>query len=541
MAEQILAVDMGTDSVKVVLGSVSEQGITPLFAGIQRNEKLMDEPSNSQLHKDWQKQALSKLVQQAGVSYSRICCGADLKSSIRFLDLPFDDKKKIAQILPFELEHSLASKLEEQVFDYFPIDYYEKNLQKHTRLLIALIEKKTLRETLIPFQELGRDPDKVIPTALGHAMLWSFQQRNDLSNEDKSFIVDIGHQGTHISLVSAKGKIPVGYRFMYWGGHYLDKKISMATNVNLADARALKHKFIFDEANGAHLEAVQLNCSQVIHQEIEMFCTDLKQTLLMLQSVSGYSAKSLYITGGGSLLSGLQESIEKIVGITVKNFSSGWLQEAHTLKNPPATNLLYETAWGLLAAAQEKNINFRKGEFVLRTNFDFLKEKKWSLLACVTILIVGILFYIIGYGRFLSKFNDRLDVFIAEHAKEWSTKPTESIKNLAAELTSRKDLALAVQNGKIIPKASALGLLEKFAKVSQSVSSDALLEDITISEHRFVIQGTVPQLEDVNKIKDALSKDGCFKNIDVGNSNALTLGDFKGYRYRMTADVGDCL
>ncbi len=76
----------------------------------------------------------------------------------RNLEIPFDDPKKIRQVLPFELEPSLPLAVESTVIDFEKIKIFDSNL------LTAAVEKDLLEQHLSALAQAGIRPCMVVPS-----------------------------------------------------------------------------------------------------------------------------------------------------------------------------------------------------------------------------------------------------------------------------------------------------------------------------------------------------------------------------------------
>jgi len=103
-------------------------------------------------------EGVAQVCQQAGFKggVCRLALGAEF-FSFRNLSLPFSDRKKIAQALPFELENFSASDVDSLVADFL---ISETGLEG-TQIVAATIEKEFLATLLSTLAEAGIDPDTI--------------------------------------------------------------------------------------------------------------------------------------------------------------------------------------------------------------------------------------------------------------------------------------------------------------------------------------------------------------------------------------------
>jgi general secretion pathway protein L len=84
--------------------------------------------------------------------------------SFRHIQLPFSDRKKIHQVLPYEIEPQLPYPVEDLVIDYYIMG---PNRSDHSDLIAAAVQKATLEALLSVLTPLGIDP--VTITSAGFA------------------------------------------------------------------------------------------------------------------------------------------------------------------------------------------------------------------------------------------------------------------------------------------------------------------------------------------------------------------------------------
>ena len=79
--------------------------------------------------------------------------------SYRNIDMPFKGKKKIAQVLPFELEPVLPFPVDDLIFDFSSIPFHDNDNQ--SGIFTAIAPKKDIKTCLEVLNETGLDPVKI--------------------------------------------------------------------------------------------------------------------------------------------------------------------------------------------------------------------------------------------------------------------------------------------------------------------------------------------------------------------------------------------
>ncbi|MDO8426279.1 MAG: type II secretion system protein GspL [Deltaproteobacteria bacterium] len=145
MALPILIIDIGMDSIKA---GVFSSRIEPLDFFIEPIS------AKGHAHSSELKEAASALFQKIRGKYGgfeKILLSLPASElSVRVIGLPFEDRKKIKDILPFELSGLLHLDIEELTVDGMPLG--------GGKVLAVAVEKKALREYLAIMDGLGADP-----------------------------------------------------------------------------------------------------------------------------------------------------------------------------------------------------------------------------------------------------------------------------------------------------------------------------------------------------------------------------------------------
>lgn len=147
MAGCILILDLSGDTLRA--GAFSTRAIEPLEFTSVRFERGDDHSFTPAMKAALE--SVRKWSDEKGLKPVRVLAGVSATSlSVRILPIPFEDRKKMAEVLPFELGGLLHINVDEAVIDGM-------NLAPGKALAVAL-EKAYLRDYLAALKDLDLDP-----------------------------------------------------------------------------------------------------------------------------------------------------------------------------------------------------------------------------------------------------------------------------------------------------------------------------------------------------------------------------------------------
>jgi len=140
MARPLLIIDMGRDSLRGCA----------LAPGKGRAEVFFDAPLNGDMKASIS--AILKEMEGAGfTSFGRVYLGVPADAlTMRVVRVPLEDRKKVEEILPFELEDMLVRGTENYIFDAAPLS--------DGSVMAVALEKQAMGQYLDIFREAGLEP-----------------------------------------------------------------------------------------------------------------------------------------------------------------------------------------------------------------------------------------------------------------------------------------------------------------------------------------------------------------------------------------------
>lgn len=306
--------------------------------------------------------------------------------SLRNITLPFTDRKKIEQILPFELDEQLLQPADQQIIaTNFAMVDMEKG---ESQLMAAALEKKKLGRYLSLLREQNLEPNKICPADFVLA-----ESLTKTDRESDNFIV--------LTCTTFSATIAV----VHQGAVAFMRELPYPTEVFTESLFSFDGQEIHTDDPGKAEQAVKQIC-RTVEQSIDMFSYQFSQNL---------EPDYILLTGSMLLSQGFQDKLASEFGLPVKqsnlihtdsvglvaDIAGQWKPE---LYDRPLALALQAAKAGRKATA----FNFRKDEFALPHYL--LGSKKQLLSTALTLgaLALLILGYLFGDVQQLSKKHEKL-------------------------------------------------------------------------------------------------------------------------------------
>ncbi len=228
---------------------------------------------------------------------------------IRYIDMPrmsLTDLKK-----SFSLE----------VDKYFPFDkdsiYTDcsildpKSKDKKMAVLIAAVKKDMIDERMKILTTAGFEPQQVTINAI--AVANAYQKLSAQSDTDKTkncakAILDIGDSVSNLMIL--KDMVPRFTRDIFIGSQEITKRISNALSISMEEAESLKVN------PGDQIENVYNICESTISNWV----SEIRLSLDYFITEKNIQVDELLLTGGGSMLTGMETMFEKNLDLKVRKW-----------------------------------------------------------------------------------------------------------------------------------------------------------------------------------------------------------------------------
>lgn len=439
-------------------------------------------------------QVLPPLLEQVGWKGGTCICGVSLSEiSLRNLIVPFTEKRKIAQILPLELEDQLLRPAHDQIIEY-SITGAEGN-QSH--LLVASLEKDLLRRDLALLDASGLKPATV--TLRSFALAEQFLRVQDFAGG--FLLIDAGLHAVTIA-VAGNGQVAFARRLAY------------------PDRVFTERPFIVDEEG-----------PRIVHHEeamasIASLCDSIKRStgLYMLENGVASLPEEILLSGAMARVEAFREKLEaefdravyvgdlqQQAGVTLQDdVRSGW--------DPGFAD--HALALALQGFGKKVTFNFCKDEFAPPKLLFASKPQLIAASVLLAFLLAGTVAYL-GYDyRTLNARYTELDGRMTRLFKETFPETTRIVDPLVQMKSKLQDVqAPSIATPIFSGDKRALNILADISgRVPESI--EIHVSRLVIETDSVVIRGTTDAFNNVNLIQGVLRKSPAYSDVAIVSASA---------------------
>ena len=510
MAHKILGIDLGAYSVKVAL---LEAGFRQArLIAVHERPLLPREGDESDLARGTR--TLHALVTDENLE--REMCAAALgdEAAIRLVTVSFSDRKKIEQVLGFELEGQVMGDMGDLVHD-FVIANTDPALGGETRVVAVVAPRVDVQARIAALQAVGCEPRLIGAPALSYAALIG---HGIDGHKQAQIVVDIGHRRTHVCVIQHNAVVFA--RTIPRGGEEVTLAIEEGFRMTPEDAHRAKHEQAFLLAPGAVAESPShRRVDQTLRDAVRPLVRDLKQTLAA-HRMAGEAPVEILLTGGGSLLRGLPEHLAAELDLPVRPLCipdrdpmlGPDIDEARRGPTLPAQAL----GLALAVAVSVPQINLRKGDLSYRGDFTYLRGKAVYLGVVVAVLLVFATINAVAARHALTKESEALEAQLKRVSTELFKEPRTNAKAIIDELRAGPK-----GGAPPIPTTTAFDLL---GEISQHIPADVKVDvvDLDIRPKKTTMRGTAESAQQIDQLVTELQKIDCFKEVEKDKVSSVT-------------------
>lgn len=271
--------------------------------------------------------------------------------------LPFRDRKRLDQTVPFELETQVPFGLDEVVIDYHVLHRDRSG----TTVLAAMVQRRDLEAHLGVLTGAGLDPK----------------------------VVDLAPLATLNILTLLGNELPE--TFVYIGGNPRRAFVALYRNRQLVGLRTL---VVAPAANAAESDAAASNnghSAPMADWSVGLI-TEIRWTLLALNGAPLDAGLPCFIAGEGSQFDTLTRELGPAMDLEVRCLGDAPLRNlSQTLRPDVAT---FASPLGLalreISPNEAVGVNFRRGEFAYHRGQDEMRRALWRT-GAIAAIVVGLL------------------------------------------------------------------------------------------------------------------------------------------------------
>ncbi|MGH2729370.1 MAG: type IV pilus assembly protein PilM [Actinomycetota bacterium] len=256
-------------------------------------------------------EAIAQLWKRAKIGPKKAVIGvANQRVVVRQVDLPFMDEKEFRASLRFQVADQIPMPVEEAELDFQVLEDYMTETQEHMmRVLLVAAATDMIESFVSTVNAAGIEATSVDLTPFAVARAVSPAARGDSGVAGAEAVVDVGAGVTNI-IVHHNGE-PRFVRILLVGGDAATTALSTGQNVSIDEAEAAK----LDLSIGSGSADAQ----KILKAHVDTLVSEIRGSLdYYLSQEDSQPLSSVILTGGGSLASGLIESLEQALRTDVQ-------------------------------------------------------------------------------------------------------------------------------------------------------------------------------------------------------------------------------
>jgi general secretion pathway protein L len=535
MPQRILGLDIGSWSVK---GIIAEDRFRSFVVTQVHEVKI--EPGPPETLPERKVEAIEALLAEEHEKVDVTISALPAETvSVRMIELPFADAKKVDQIMEGELADLIPFDIDDGVFDH---EFIRKS-QDGSLSVGAVVKRSAIKAWLDVVNEAGVDPKHLGVDTLQLFNLYSHYIRDDASKAqpppqgtdlqvddgdakiqlpDARLIVDIGHERTLICAASEEG---IAFaRAIRTGGADVTRALAKACQCEWADAEFLKHEegFIASSRHPAPDERAQ-NMSTIVESGLNLLVSELRRSLQSIRTEKRVRVRRIDLVGGGSrirnLTNYLAEQLQIPTGQSVVVEQAIERETDQAVARRPAFAGALANVLRSVGQDESSEIDLRVGDFMFAGQLQHLRTRFPAIAIAAAILTCLLMVNAWASYQALVKRENMIDRQFCEVTKKTIGReicePKRAISVMQSPTSELGNLAL--------PSRSALNIA---AELSDRIPKklDVHVREMVIAPKRAKIRGETTSLDAVDQIVAGYSKDPCYSNIRKGKLRRMASG-----------------
>lgn len=504
MPERVTGLDIGRDGIKAV-------SVSPGLKGYH----VIDVVSVRIAESGGLEKALEKVFEREAFRNSPCVTAIPLdRCSFRNVRMPFKDRKRINQTLPYELEQSIPYPIERVV-----IDYLVTGRSDQTEMLAAIVRENELAERL---ESLSKHVSSFPVVDVEEAAL-AYWLITDSGEDGAGVLIDAGAAGTSLAIVD-RGRI-VHLRSFPFGGNMVVESVAAEQGIDLEEAG----KVVRSGDPRSKSAWVKL-CSE-LHREVQRTID-----LLRLRGLIEEAPRKLCLAGGCSQSAVFRDEMGRLFSlypqapVVPQEQSFQFTGEAKENWNPALFN--QALALALREAGKVRGFNFVRGRSAAKGIVDRLREE----LPWLAPMAVGITL-LLGANLYFDYRNDTryLALLQAETRAIFQetlpgiTRIVDPVQQMRTALEEVKRMSAGQEQG---TSRTVLSILRDMS-VLVPASVEFVITNFTYDGQTIRLQGETDNFNTVDAIRASLERGDAFESVTITSANMMRQGGRVTFDLRM--------
>jgi type IV pilus assembly protein PilM len=434
-----------------------------------------------------------------------VCSLAGDRLSTRRLSFPFRDRKRLTQVVPFEVEADSLFDLDEVLVDWEIVG----GTRNQAEVVATVATRADVSELLGTLREAHSEPRTLEAEGL---VLCHLSNLFDLNGT--RLLIDLGHRKTTCCLI-ADGK-PVSARTFPVAGAALTEALARDRALSADDAERAKCERGVIGASAAEIPPSTRAVLDRIAREIIRTLGALEPQIATLESGP---VEELTLFGGTAQLHRIDEYLAAATGLSVKRLGAPMQEFGKALAtDTDATVFAPAIALAMRGTAQAKTrMDFRQDEFAVRLDLSrYRRELVWPLGLAVSTVILGLVN--IGTTTGLESHRARQTEEQIERlyteafpGQALPQRPLSALREEIASASTRAEF-LGVYRGNL----SALDLLTEISKLVPK-NLDVVFDELSIDRQIIRMQVYAKSFESADRLGAELAKFPPFAQARIGS------------------------
>jgi len=386
---RVLGIDLGAWAVKVAVleGSFGRLSLQALYS-----RRVVAEPGQVPAL-EARLEALRTLMEEEELQgFGAVAAGWPAhRSSLRVVELPFDDRAKVARILPFEVENYVPFEVEDKILEHRIIQHGEG----HCKVLSCLADREEVRALLEGLREQGLDPRHLALDADIHST-WAEGELGVRA------VIDIGYSRSMITLLV--DGVAHDVRAVVHGGRQLDRALCQAFDLSPEAAEAYRRAAVLgagpdtavpvdagwegDEKTAPGVAAAEgtgdvalaqkagppdpAAVDRVLREALLELIGDLRTTLITFEDRHVVEVDEVLLTGGLSASKGLPTLLSHELGVPVRLVSTP--EQARGFEDDAVFALAWALGQRAAGSVRGQPLELRQGELAHHSGLAVLRN-----------------------------------------------------------------------------------------------------------------------------------------------------------------------